>query len=379
MAGVVCGHCGATNPEGSRFCENCDGFLDWEGRPAEAEPAAAPPAQPTVAEPATPASHSVQAPAPLPLTTRSLGRTSSLSRATAAPETGPADAAPDPAAPPAPVVQAPAAPLSHSCPRCGVENDLSRRFCRHCGEWLVTPSTLPAAQPAPLGRRLRRAWWGGERGAYSSRLSRSTVGFRILATLAGVVVLALVLGLTGLHPIRRVTDQIAHVLGSGRVEGVTASTQPADVPGERPAAWAVDNVRGRGWATRWTGATAGDPDTACSSVPGTAAGGAPAPATASSLVLTFPAPTDVREIGIEAGLPADDDTRTTRWRPRTVELHWNGGRCQRVDLADDAGLQRFGVDQGEVSGVTITPVAGYPPTGAATDQLDIGEVTFWHR
>src|SRR5213592_2381459 len=46
MASVVCGHCGTTNPEGRQFCENCDGFLDWEGRPAEADAVAPAPSRP---------------------------------------------------------------------------------------------------------------------------------------------------------------------------------------------------------------------------------------------------------------------------------------------------------------------------------------------
>ena len=31
MAAVVCGHCGTSNAAGRQFCENCDGFLDWDG------------------------------------------------------------------------------------------------------------------------------------------------------------------------------------------------------------------------------------------------------------------------------------------------------------------------------------------------------------
>ena len=96
---------------------------------------------------------------------------------------------------------------------------------------------------------------------------------------------------------RRVTDLVGHVLGSGRVDGVTAQAVPADALPGHPAEWAVDDVRGRGFATRWISGSSGDPKVACASA-------TPAPATASSPALTFRQPTNVREIGIEAGLPA---------------------------------------------------------------------------
>ena len=89
-----------------------------------------------------------------------------------------------------------------------------------------------------------------------------------------------------------------------------------------PADWVVDDIRARGFATRWTLGPSGDPNAACGPVPAT-------PATASSLVLAFPDRTDVREIGIEAGLPEGDPQITSRWRPRTLELRWSDGQVRR--------------------------------------------------
>ncbi|HEX5811827.1 MAG TPA: hypothetical protein VFY38_07000, partial [Pseudonocardia sp.] len=168
------------------------------------------------------------------------------------------------------------------------------------------------------------------------------------------------------------TDQIGHILGTGRVSNVTAQAVPADAFPGLPAAWAVDDVRGRGFATRWTLGGNGNPNSACAAPP-------PPQAAASSLVLTFPRMTNVREIGIEAGLPDGDPQIAARWRPQALALYWPGGKCQAVQLAKEPGLQRFTVDAGLVNQVTIVMVAAYPPENGSSDRLDIGEVTFWER
>ena len=169
-----------------------------------------------------------------------------------------------------------------------------------------------------LGRR-RRWWRRGE--AYSRNLTPSTIAFRVLAVVASIAALVVILTLSGLHPIRRVTDSMGHLRGSGRLDGVTATAQPDDPLSNHTAAWAVDDQRDRGWTTRWTASDAGNPGAACTSNQG--AGTAPSfSATANTLVLKFPSATDVREIGIEAGLPGNDE-RTTRWQPKTLELRWS--------------------------------------------------------
>jgi hypothetical protein len=229
---------------------------------------------------------------------------------------------------------------------------------------------MAPAPPEPLRTRLWRRYWGG--GPYSGDLTRGTIAFRVLSIFIVLVVLVLVMSLVNWHPIRRTTDLVGHILGTGRVAGVKAQAVPADAFPGLQAAWAVDDVRGRGFATRWTLAGNGDPNSAC-------ANPAPPPATASALVLTFPKMTNVREIGIEAGLPADDPQVAARWRPRTLALYWPGGQCQVVQLAKDPGLQRFTVNAGLVNQVTIVVAAAYPPEAASSDRLDIGEVTFWER
>jgi hypothetical protein len=377
MAGVVCGHCGAINPEGRQFCENCDEFLAWESTPAAPESGGAPsPARPGPVATGVPAGPAASAP-----TASAPAAAVPTSPAAPPPVTGPAPSAPRvprPATPPGPSSApppAPARPRQETCPRCGTQNDATRRFCGHCGEWLVVHTPVPAARGRSAGSR-RRWWHRGE--AYSRSLTPSTIAFRVAVVVATIAALVVILTVSGLHPIRQVTDYVGHVLGRGRVDGVTATSQPDDALSGHSAAWAVDDQRDRGWTSRWTASDAGSSSAACSSGAGTTAGRPPSSATANTLVLRFPSATDVREIGIEAGLP-DSGERNNRWQPKTLELLWDGGGCQRVDLANDPALQRFGVDQGFVGGLTIVVVAGYPPTNAGSDRLDIGEVTFWQR
>lgn len=377
MAGVVCQHCGTTNPAGARFCSGCDGFLDWDGTPEQAEqPEPTPQRRPSAAAPPSPVRPSPLPPSPLP---------PAGPAPLASPPQGPPTLAEtprrrppaDPRAETTPYGPTPQAPLPvtvRQCYHCGLENPLQRRFCRRCGAWLVDPTAPVAVAPLPLRGRLRQRWWGGPRTAYQGSLSRSTVVFRALSVTAALLVVGLLLGVAGFNPVTRARDYVGHVRGSGRIADVQATADPAEAVDDHPAAWATDDVRGRGWTTLWTAAGQGDPEAACVTPA--------APAVANTLVIAFPSPANVREIGIEAGLAEDDPLIDGRWRPRTLELRWDGGGCQRVDLEKTPALQRFRVDEGDVRGVRITVVAGYEPTVAGqtgADRLDIAEVTFWQR
>jgi hypothetical protein len=378
MAAVVCENCGTSNPAGRQFCENCDGFLDWSGVP-DAGPVAAAPAP---VAPVAPQQQARPQQAPPPPQTAPGPATFTPPYRPAAPPPGPMAAPPPHPGPPhpgatfAPVGMPPmsTAPLQLTCSNCGTASDPQRRFCRRCGTWLVTPTLVAPAPPDRLGKRLRRRWWGGTSGAYSGDLTRGTVAFRILSVVLVLALVAVGLTFAGWHPIRRATDLVGHVLGSGRVTGVTAQAVPGDAFPDVPAAWVVDDVRGRGFATRWVAASPGSSAPACR---GAASG------TFSSLVLTFPQPTDVREVGIEAGPPANDPQVAARWRPKTLELRWSNGVCQTVELGEDAELQRFAVNQNVddtmVTGVSVVVVAAYRPASGNSDRLDIGEITFWRR
>jgi hypothetical protein len=386
MAGLVCGHCGATNPAGSRFCASCDGFLDWEGEPEAVDTAPAapagrapaapvdrgpapdayqPPAQPVQPTPAQPPPRPVE-PFPDP-------------RGGQYQTTQPLVPQPDgrevpPVGPAASLAAVDTEPGILRCPNCATGNPPGRRFCRRCGEWVVDPG--PPVDVGPMARRRGgdRPWWkpfGGEKPAYTKPLTSATIAFRSLIAVAVLVIGSLLLGLFGLNPIGRGRDYVQHLLGSGRVEGVTAVSEPAEAVDDHPADWAVDDVRGRAWTATWTAAEPAGPEDACA--------GEPASAVGQVLVVEFPGPTNVREIGVEAGLMKDDDLRTTRYRPRTLRLDWAGGGCQSVRLDDDAKLQRFAVRQKrDLTGVRVTVVGGYQPADGG-NRLDIGELTFWRR
>ena len=374
MPGLVCGHCGATNPAGSRFCASCDGFLDWEGEP-EAGDTPAPAAQAARPAPAAPVERAPDQYQPQP----------QPAQPTPA-QPHPVDPFPDPrgsryqttqpldVGPGAPLTAVDPDPGILRCPNCATGNPPGRRFCRRCGEWVVDPG--PPVDVGPMARRRGgdRPWWkpfGGEKAAYTKPLTGATVAFRAAVAVIVLVVGSLLLGLFGLNPIGRARDYVQHMLGSGRVEGVTAVAEPADNAQQFPPEWAVDDYRDRAWTTNWLLAEPAGPQDACD--------GKPEPAVGQVLVLSFPGGTNVREIGVEAGLAEDDDLRTTRYRPRTLRLEWEGGGCQSVRLEDDAKLQRFGVRQkGQLTGVRITVVGGYPPADGG-QFLDIGEITFWHR
>lgn len=188
--------------------------------------------------------------------------------------------------------------------------------------------------------------------------------------LAGVGVLVLVLGVlavTGQRPLRRVIDTVDHLRGSGRVAGISAASE--EQQGDATAA--VDDVRALGWSPLWPAAGADvDPETVCRAEQ----------ALGPSITLTFPASIDVREIGIESGLPAGDVQRPARWRPRVVRLDWSDEGCQAIHLDDVPDLQRFAADAPEGStAVKLTILSTYPANPAVPGPVDLGEVVVWSR
>lgn len=391
MSGVVCGRCGVSNPEGVRFCENCDRFLGWDGTAVQPESAPS-----TRTQAAVPTPVRIPTPAPTPAPEPEYGPEpaseseqfplrGSGPRAGASGSSSPRHVASERSAQVAPRPEQstlrllplsglPSASSSTICSNCGRENDPGRRFCSRCGDWLVVPSaTATPAVPVTMKDRWQRRWFG-ERSPYSGSLSRSTIGFRVLVGVVAATVLTAILGLANVHPIQRVKDQVGHVRGTGKVAGLTAAVQPSGGQPDPTASWAVDDVRERGWSTQWTATTAGDPDAACQSASGDGNTGI----TATSLAIAFPNPIDVREIGIEAGLVKPNE-RNDRWQPKTLELRWKNGECQSINLKNTADLQRFRVGRGLVNGVVITVVAGYPPVDPGIGRLDIGEITIWKR
>lgn len=210
-----------------------------------------------------------------------------------------------------------------------------------------------------------------QRGAYGRSLSPATRVFRIGV---GAVVLGLVALLVS--PLRGgsvgwVRDEYGHLRGSGRVDRtvLTATASPI-VPGYEPAR-AIDDIRSTAWATAWTPPLRRSEPACGQAVAGMGA--------AAVLSVRFAAPLDVREIGFETGLPADNPQAGSLSRPRTVDLLWTGGGCQRVQLNASPGLQRIRVTQGRVSGVRVLIVDVDSTTVGTGRRVAIGEITFWQR
>lgn len=340
MSSLACTACGTMNQAGSSFCSGCDAFLGWTGQAvAETQPDAVRGTRSTATPRAAPTPHATPTPRATPTPSRAPDSSAGVG-----------------------VMGTPAL----VCGWCRTGNEANRRFCRRCGNWLVTPTSSPQAT-RPSARDTRPWWLGGPRTPYTGELSRTTIAYRVLAAVGVPALIVLLLALTGQHPVRRVTDLAGHLRGTGRLDRLTATSAE---PQGKPAA-AVDNVRALGWSPRWPGTTTRiDPDAVCASTS----------AVGPSLMVTFAEEADVREIGVEAGLPDGDGQRVHRWRPEVIRLDWVGGGCQAIQLDDVPDLQRFGVAQPTlVSGVRVTILSCYPADPAVAGSTDIGEITVWHR
>ncbi|HEU5266824.1 MAG TPA: hypothetical protein VFU35_08985 [Jatrophihabitans sp.] len=356
MAPKVCESCGEPVVEGVQFCTNCGFFLDWSDAgdgPAEGDAPAARPAPRAVTEAAPIAG----ADAPTD------------SQTVAAVDERPAPAAaqgsPQPVRPdrrPAPASRT-AAPAGPPCPRCSTPNPASRRFCAKCGQFIGEPTAtdqLRAFTPPKL------RWWqrwlhgrpGSERAAraaYRRSLPWPVRMRRVLVVLAVLVLAFAYLRFVGRDPVswaRHRFDALRGTLVS--VPDLTASSPRATtpVPGY-PAKAAIDGRSDTAWATSFAGPERVTGST-CTAVADT-----------NGLLLTAPGPVTVRAIKIHGGYP--DKNAALRWRPKTIELWFPDGHCQRVNLADSPKPQQRKIHAVKTNAVRIAVVAGYPPEGGSTD------------
>jgi len=362
MSRVNCEHCGTSNSAPARFCRTCDAFLDWSAAGDDARPGEVPrAAEDPFPEPDVPAAGGGQPPA---------------QPAAVAPVPAGGDTAPLPpvAGPPAAAPDAAAAGPARTCPECDTRNPARRRYCRRCGRWL-----LGAVPSAPAGPRI--AWWRRllgldervgatltSRSAYRRSLSPAVRLARAAAALTTLALAAVLCGVTGLDPVGRGRDQLGHLRGSGRMALDPQQAVPvADRYGATPQGgpeYLVDDVRDRGWIAPWSAPAAAPCGQGRLSAP--------------AATLAFPEPADVREVGIQSGVPVGEG-QPAYLRPRTLELRWAGGGCQRVDLADGTGLQRFPVPRGSRTGLTVTIADAYRPQGEAAPFVAVGELVLWHR
>ncbi len=404
---LVCEQCGHANPGDATFCERCDEYLGWTARQVPDAPAARPAPQggPPAGQPPAQARPLAQAPAQQAQYPAPAAHTTPLPPVSSTQPIGP----PVPSGHPAGGVPGGAvqgrgtdvllpAEADRTCPACAVTNPPHRRFCRHCGAWLVEAGGVPPAPYQPW----YRSWWRrligprgrAERAAYRRSLSPVTRAFRIaVALLAVLLALALFSPPFG-SPLGWARDQIGHLQGSGRIGKVPARPLAAapgpTAPARERAAYtaearnvgaAVDDVRGTAWTAPWSRDAAPESPAEC---------GAQATVPRRGFVVTFPRPVDVREIGLQSGVVGDKSS----WLPRTVHLRWTPATpadgdsgagaarpvCRPVTLEETTDLQRFRVTEGRVLAVEVVVVTAFPPAEPRDDsRLRLGEVIFWER
>ena len=355
---VLCESCGVANPAGVEFCMFCGAYLEWTDRESGIDTTTstavrggrAPGTTPPVARGSAGLGPADDEPVVIP------------SLRTASPvlldQAAPVRSAPRSAAAPSP---APTVPEASSCPSCGRQNETHLHFCARCGQVLREEPPAPAASQAPGWRRMVEDRDRSARRAYRRSLPPL---YRWRRVAIAVLVPVLVLGglfATGRHPVRWVQERWWDLRGTTvAISGVSAATSPgnASLDGSDPASL-VDGTE-QAWSEPWNPATEGD---SCGGAPGTG-----------TVVLSFPA-TRVREIHLNAGLPASNAKRPLELVPQAIGVRFDSGPCRSFTLQSTADLQRLAVDsQVPVRTVTIGVDTTFPGRPDSARVLSITEV-----
>jgi hypothetical protein len=356
---VLCESCGVANPAGVEFCMFCGAYLDWTDRESGIDTQTSPAVregrtpEPTarVARVSAGAGSGDDEPVVIP------------SLRTAAPvlldQAAPVRPAPAPAF-------VPAVPGASTCPSCGRPNEAHLHFCARCGQVLREEPPAPAASQAPGWRRMVEDRDRSARRAYRRSLPPL---YRWRRVAIAVLVPALLLGglvATGRHPVRWVQERWWDLRGTTvAVSGISAATSPgsASLAGSDPASL-VDGTE-QAWSEPWNPAKEGD---SCGGAPGTG-----------TVVLTFPA-TRVREIDLNAGLPASNAKRPLELVPQAIGVRFDSGPCRSFTLQSTADLQRLAVDsQVPVSTVSLGVDTTFPGRPDTVRVLSITEVALRSR
>ena len=435
---VICLECGGRNDPDRRFCRRCGSTLDlvalsgrrprppgddgassgipgvpWSPssppRPGPDDgagrPAAPRPEGPADVGGTTAGGLSARPPsAPVPAAPRAEGRPPApLPGVAPAPARGVQPA--EPKARPAPArpqrAEAEVARGGPTCPDCGAANPPGRRFCRRCGAGLPA-GTVPAAAAGAQVRR--RSWWrrlvdrlpgrtrregtGDAEGARPARRARAAyrrsldVRFRVLrvlAALAGLGLLAGGLGLVGLNPVsggRSLWDRFFPRYE--RIGELRATVEPeGTIEADFPPGAAVDGDPTTAWATTWLLESDAPPAAACTS--GGDAGGATDElqgGAAAGLVVNLPQAAEVAKIEVQPGLEAGDAARAAQWRPTLLEVRFDDGTCETVELDDAAGFQDHRLDGPQTTTVRVRVLDAAPPTDPVASRrlVAVGEV-----
>ncbi len=136
------------------------------------------------------------------------------------------------------------------------------------------------------------------------------------------------------------------------VPDVTArSTSSSGVVKDFEPGNAVDGDSKTAWATGFDGPTRVTGRTCTASIG------------VNGLVLTASQDITLRAIKVHSGFP--DNAGDLEWRPRTLELWFPDGTCQRIAVANSAEPQLIKIHSVKANAVRIAVVAGYQPKGGS--------------
>lgn len=301
---------------------------------------------------------------------------------------GMAKKVPPPARPVA--MEAPVAPGSPICMQCGTPNEVGRRFCRKCG----APLSAAATATTPLAPEPSRSWWqrlkarfrgeppsgtepgrqGMVRSAYKGGLDLRYRVLRVVGLLALLGVGVGVFGFARINPISGARDLWRNVFPRYEpIVEISATNDPEALDRrEFAAAAAVDRDPRTAWATSWQLTPDDDPVALCPDVPGTGGGD-------SALLVSLTQETDLAKIEVQAGLPEGDPERADQWRPRLLELRYDDGTCDRIELEDEPGLQSHEIEANDTASVRIAVLDAAQPRSGNGDLVSLGEVRLFSQ
>jgi ribosomal protein L40E len=406
---IVCGQCGARNPD-EAFCSECGAYLDWEGEriqqappqaetvapeaeapgfvervrtaiglgagegaaaPAEASPTEAPPAAEQVLLPpapvpaidpaaagAAPLVVPVPAAAPVPPPVARPSRHAAATRqptgAQAPAPVRPGVAAPKPPRRDVPIDDRRPAPGEVVCGACGAGNIPTRKFCRRCGADLAD---------APV---VKVSWWR----RFFTRAPKvgPTAGFRPVhktrrkvpsktMLLGGVFAVLAIVAVVQRGPLRSAGDTVLD-----RVKG-TQLVNPRSIEASgsaagHPAVAARDGATNRFWAP----ATAGD-------------------GRGEFVQANFDKPFRLIYVRVFNGAAGELAPYLAQARPHTMRItvtrRTGKTIVKQIQLKDQPGKQEFHIAARDVIGVRLTIDSAY---GAAAGKLvALAEVEFLAR
>lgn len=249
-------------------------------------------------------------------------------------------------------------PGDRICPRCSEANDPARKFCRRCGQELVSAQVV-APPPLPWWKRLFRRepkqYAAGERTSSMKTGPRSGTGMgriRARQLIEWVIGLLVLLGVIGYFAIPTVQQVANRAVSTGvntvqrflnpRLEPMRpASIQASEQADDHPAASMFDTYGNTDWR-------------ASSSQP--------------TVSLRFDEPFDLGALVVYSG--AKEKFTETR-RPAKLQLTFPDGTSTVLDLKDDNAKQTITVDKSGIDQLEITVLDAYGDPGTPVTVSEI--------